>query len=114
LALDTDGGHRGFFDAKSSHFDPSRVLPERHLPADWSLPGHWPGPGRQVTRRRKARHVGADLGQDALRASTLDTDHGAQQLNGRRKRAQLLLDRVREPVDLLIEEVDVREDRPDP
>ena len=28
--------------AKSSHLEPSRVLPERRLPADWSLPGHWP------------------------------------------------------------------------
>src|SRR3954466_7344860 len=28
--------------AKSSHLEPSRVRPERRLPADWSLPGHWP------------------------------------------------------------------------
>src|ERR1035437_4976051 len=25
-----------------SHLDPLRVLPERRLPADWSLPGHTP------------------------------------------------------------------------
>src|SRR4051812_50078654 len=23
-------------------FEPLRVLPDRRLPADWSLPGHWP------------------------------------------------------------------------
>jgi len=28
--------------AQSSHLDPLRVLPERRLPADWSLPGHRP------------------------------------------------------------------------
>jgi hypothetical protein len=28
--------------AQSSHFDPLRVLLERRLPADWSLPGHCP------------------------------------------------------------------------
>jgi hypothetical protein len=63
---------------------------------------------------RKARHVNADLGEDASGAAALDTDHGAQPLNRRRERAQLLLDGVREPVDLLVVEVDVREDRPDP
>ena len=28
--------------AQSSHLDPLRLRPERRLPADWSLPGHWP------------------------------------------------------------------------
>jgi hypothetical protein len=61
-----------------------------------------------VPRRRERRHVDADLGEDPLRAAVLDTDHGAQQLNCRRERAQLLLDRVREPIDLLVEEVDAQ------
>jgi hypothetical protein len=39
-----------------------------------------------MASRRKARHVGADLGEDALRAAGLDADHGAQQLNRRRER----------------------------
>ena len=38
----------------------------------------------------------------------------AEQLNGRRERGDLILDCVREAVDLLIQEVDVREDRADP
>jgi hypothetical protein len=50
-------------------------------------------PGRQVPRRREARHVGAYLGQDAFRAAVLDADDGAQ-LNRWRERADLLLDGV--------------------
>ena len=49
-----------------------------------------------MPRRGKARHVGADLGEDRLRAAALDADHRAQQLNRRRERAQLFLDRVGE------------------
>jgi hypothetical protein len=78
------------------------------------LPGHWPAPRRQVVCRRKARHVGANFGEDGLRAAALDADDGARQLNRGRERADLFLDRVGEPVDLLVEEVDVREDRADP
>ena len=45
----------------------------------------------------------------AVRVSIPST--AAQQLNRRLERAQLFLDRVREPLDLLIEEVQVSEDR---
>jgi hypothetical protein len=51
------------------------------------------------------RHVGADLGEDVLGGAGLDPAQGAQQVNGGLKRAQLFLDRLREPLDLLIEEV---------
>ncbi len=60
------------------------------------------------------RHVGADLADDALGAAALDAGDRAQQLNRRQERADLLLDRVREPIDLLVEEVDMGEDHPDP
>src|SRR3954454_3806053 len=99
--------------AKSSHLEPLRVLPERRLPADWSLPGHWPARG-EVPRGREPGHVGADLSDHRFGTAALDADGCAQQLNRRRERADLLLDRVRESVDLRIEEVDVREDRADP
>jgi hypothetical protein len=56
-------------------------------------------------------HVEADLGEDVLGGAGLDPVQGAQKLNGRRERAQLLLDRLREPLDLLVEEVEVGEDR---
>ena len=62
---------------------------------------------------REHRHVGADLGEDVLRGAGLDPGERAQQLNMRLERAQYLLDRVGEPLDLLIEEVQVREDRAD-
>src|SRR4051795_11513577 len=72
------------------------------------------GPGRQVARGREPRHVGADLGDDALGTAALDADHGAQQLNRRIERADLLLAHARELLDLAVEEVDVAQDRPDP
>jgi len=58
-------------------------------------------------------HVGPDLGEDVLCAAPRDAGDRAQQLNGGRERGKALLDRVREPVDLLVEEVEVREDRAD-
>jgi hypothetical protein len=63
---------------------------------------------------RERRHVGTDLGQDAFGAALPDAGDRAQQFNRRCERADLLLDRVREAVDLLVEEIDVRQDRADP
>src|SRR5215207_8164605 len=63
---------------------------------------------------REARHVGADLADDALRAAVLDAGDRAQQLNRRVERADLLLDHRGELLDLLVEEIDVSQDRPDP
>ena len=59
------------------------------------------------------RHIDADFGKDVLRGAGLDPAQRAQQVNRWLKRAQLFLDRVREPFDLLVEEVQVREDRAD-
>src|SRR5215211_5766023 len=63
---------------------------------------------------REARHVGADLADDALRAAVLDARDRAQQLNRRVERADLLLDHAGELLDLLVEEIDVPQDRADP
>jgi hypothetical protein len=87
-----------FLSASLSHLDPLRVLPERRLPADWSLPEHWPA-HEEVPGGREHRHVGADLGEDVLRAARLDPGQRAQHLNLRLKRAQLLLDRLVRLVD---------------
>jgi len=62
---------------------------------------------------REDRHVGADLGDDVLRGAGLDPAERAQQLNGGLERAQLFLDRVGQPLDLLIQEVQVSQDRAD-
>ena len=35
-------GDSGFFQRQVQPFEPLRVLPDRRLPADWSLPGHIP------------------------------------------------------------------------
>ena len=83
--------------SQSSHLDPLRVLPERRLPADWSLPGHCPAQVARCLSVGKTRHVGADLGDDHLGGAPLNAGDRAEQLNGRRERGDLLLDRVGEP-----------------
>ena len=40
--LGADRGQRGFLEREVQPLGALRVLPERRLPADWSLPGHWP------------------------------------------------------------------------
>jgi hypothetical protein len=67
-----------------------------------------------VPRRDEAGHVRADLGQDALGTAALDAGDRAQQLNLAGERADLLLDHHRQAGDLLVEKIDVREDRSDP
>ena len=67
-----------------------------------------------MPRGGKARHVGADLADDAFGAAVLDADDRAQQLNRRRDRADLLFDHAGELFDLLVQEIDVAQDRSDP
>jgi hypothetical protein len=67
-----------------------------------------------MPRGRKARHIGADLTDDAFGAAMLDADDRAEQLNRRRERADLLLDHAGELFDLLVREIDVAQDRADP
>ncbi len=62
----------------------------------------------------KDLHIGADLGDDALRGAPLNSGDRAEQLNGRLERGDLLPDRVGKTGDLLIQEVDMGEDRTDP
>lgn len=59
-------------------------------------------------------HVNPDLGNDHLSCAPLNGWDRKEQFNIRRESGNLLLDRVQEPVDLLVQEVDVREDRADP
>lgn len=59
-------------------------------------------------------HVDADLGDDRLGGAPLNSGDRAQELNGLRERGDLLCDRVGQAGDLLVEEVQVVEDRPDP
>jgi len=71
------------------------------------------GPGGEVPGGREDAHVDADLSDHDFRGSAGDAGHGARELDAGRERAQLLGDRFREPVDLLVEEVQVGEDRAD-
>jgi hypothetical protein len=70
-------------------------------------------PGGEVTGGGEDAHVGAGLGDDHFGGAPLHTGDRAEQLNRRRERADLLLDRLGEQADLLVEEVDVGEDRAD-
>jgi len=97
-----------------SHFEPLRVRPERCLAADWWLPGHCPAHDARCLSVAKTRHVGADLGEDVLCGAFSDAGDRDQQRDGAHaERDKLLLVSVREAVDLLIKEVQVREDRAD-
>jgi hypothetical protein len=94
---------------------------DRRIPAQAATPcsglvvaGALAGPGGQLLGGGEDAHGGADLGHDHPGGAPLNAGGRAQQLNGRRERGNLLLDGVREPIDLLVEEVDVGEDRPDP
>ncbi len=63
---------------------------------------------------RELGHVTARFGDEDLGGTTRDARDRAQQLDlPIAERAQLLLDRFREPVDRLVEEVDVGEYLPD-
>jgi hypothetical protein len=66
-----------------------------------------------MSRARKGGHVAAGLGDDHLGGAALHAGDRAQQLNRRRERGDLLLDRGREALDRLVQEVDVGEDLPD-
>jgi hypothetical protein len=59
--------------------------------------------------RRERGHVRADLGDDDLGGALLHAGNAAQQPDRRLERGDALLDGVREPVDLLVEEVQVGE-----
>src|ERR1700727_2547665 len=72
------------------------------------------GPGREVLGGRERAHFGTDLRDHCLCAAPLNAGDRAEQLNGFLERADLLSNRVGETVDLLIQEVDVGEDRTDP
>jgi hypothetical protein len=98
--------------AASSRRDPLRVRPELFA-GGAVVAGALTGPGGQVAGRRKHRDVRADLGDDDLGAAALHAGDAAQQSDRRLERGDALLDRVREPLDRLVQEVQVGEDRAD-
>lgn len=63
---------------------------------------------------REYGHVEADLSDDALGRASLNAGDRAEQLNGLRERGELFPSRVGQAGDLLVQEVDVGEDRADP
>jgi hypothetical protein len=90
--------------AKSSHLDSLRgsCLNGACRPI-----GRCPGTGPPRTPAAARSGIAScrrDLADDALRAAALDADDRAQQLHRGGERADLFLDRVGEPVDLLVEE----------
>ena len=113
--LGAGGGERGFFERP---VEPLGAVAGACRSGVCRRTGRCRGTVRPSDARclggREDAHVDADLGDDHLGGAPLNAGDRAQQLNGRLERGDLLLDRVGEPVDLLVEEVDVREDRADP
>src|SRR5262249_50318444 len=71
------------------------------------------GPAGQVPVAGEDAHVGADLGDDCFGGALLNAGDRAKRLDRRGERAGLLLDHLGEPPDLLVEEVEVGENRGD-
>jgi len=99
--------------AWSSHLEPLRARPERAFAGGLVVAGALAGPGSELAGGREDAHVGADLGDDRLGGACFDAGDRTQKLNGRCERVQLLLDRLGEPVDLLVQEVEVGQDGAD-
>jgi hypothetical protein len=62
-----------------------------------------------MSRGREAGHVGPDLGQDDFGGAPVDTREGVEQLDLRRQRGEALLDLPRQPLDGVLEVLNVRE-----
>ena len=96
--------------AVSSHLEPWRVLPERRLPAERSLPGHWPAQEarcRSEGKRLMSVPISASTGLAVRRCMP-----GIVQSSSTACReGELRLDLVGEQLDLLVEEVEMGEDR---
>src|SRR4051794_41704597 len=100
--------------AKSSHLEPLRVLPERRLPADWSLPGHCPAQDARCRADGKGvMSVPISARMHSAPRRWMPTIVHSSSTAGAKAR-ELLLDRLRQALDVLVEEVDVGEDRANP
>ncbi len=106
-------GHRGVLEGGVEPAAAFAGTPGALLARGAVVAGALPAPGGQVAGGGEDAHVGADLGEDVLRAAPPDAGDRAQELNRGPERGEALLDRVGEPVDLLVEEVEVGEDRSD-
>jgi hypothetical protein len=72
------------------------------------------GPGRELPGGGEDAHVGADLSDHHLGGARRDAgDRAGERDPASSARARFGLDRFREPLDLFVEEVQVREDRAD-
>ena len=107
-------GERGFLERPVEPFGAVAGLPGAAFAGGLVVAGALPGPGRELFGGREDAHVDADLGDDAFGGAPLHAGDRAQQLNGFLERGDLLRDHLGQRADLLIEEVDVRQDRSDP
>jgi hypothetical protein len=69
-----------------------------------------PGPGGKVAWAREAAHIWTDFGHDDLRDATRYTGDGVQSLQYDFKRALSLSDFGSEPLERLVQEIDMRPD----
>jgi len=113
-AFGTGGGQRGFFEGDPEEFAALAAL-SGAVPAGGLVVARAASrPGREMPGGGEDRHVGADLSDHRLSGAGGDAGDGGGQRDGRLPgRAQFGLDRLRQFGDVLIEEVQVREDRAD-
>src|SRR6266849_6704404 len=97
--------------ASLSHFEPLRVRPERRLPADWSLPWHCPAQEarwRSLGKTDMSTPISARMFW-AVRVSIPSSERRSSTAG----RKGCSCSSIASPLDLLVEEVEVGEDRAD-
>ena len=113
-AVDAGGGQCGFLQRHGQELAALAGAAGSAFAGGLVVTGTAAGPAGQVTGRREDGHVDADLSDhDFGRALGNSGDRGGQPDADLSCRAQLGLDRVAEAGDLLVEEVQVSQDRAD-
>jgi hypothetical protein len=97
----------------ASHFETFAHAARAAFAGGFVMAGATPGPRGEMPRGREAGHVGPDLGQDDFGGAPVDTREGVEQLDLRRQRGEALLDLPRQPLDGVLEVLNVREQFPD-
>jgi len=102
-------GQGGFFERDPQPFGALAGVARAAFAGGLVVAGAAASPRGEVSGGGEQAHVGADLSDHHLGAAFGDAGDRGGELDAWRERAELLLDRFGEPVDVLIEEVEVLE-----
>src|SRR5256886_600480 len=112
-AVGAGGCERCFFEGDSEPLAAFAAAAGAAFAGGLVVAGAAAGPAGEVAGGGEAAHVGADLSDHDLGGAGGDAGDRAREPDAGGERAELFLDRVGEPIDLLVEEVEVGEDRAD-